>query len=175
MARIGRIVKSLYKRRASAPGKSVVVQIVGQAGEERTAEFYHPPGISSAPTPEDRAVIVPIGSGGFRIVIATHNYRVEVEAGAGETIIYSTNAGGDAVTATIKLDAAGNIQANADGNIDLNGSAKKLVTHAELNTALQTFIATLNLHVHGAAGTPPVTPMSLDISAAQTSSVRTGG
>lgn len=63
----------------------------------------------------------------------------------------------------------------SETEIDLGGSSKAFVTHGELNTALQTFIAALNLHVHGAAGTPPVTPMSLNIASAATSGVKCGG
>ena len=66
-----------------------------------------------------------------------------------------------------------------DGNISLNGDLKRFVTHAELNTALQTFITALNLHVHATAApgppVPPTIPMSLDISASQTTSIKTGG
>jgi hypothetical protein len=123
MARIARIVKSMFKRRAAAPGKAVVLQTVSQGGEERTVELFHPPGISSGPTPDDRVAVVPIGSGAFRIAVATHNYRVEVEPGAGETIIYSTNAAGDVVKAKVTLAANGNIEIDADGSATVKGQA----------------------------------------------------
>ncbi len=66
------------------------------------------------------------------------------------------------------------------GNIELNGNSKAFVTHAELASALATFITALNLHTHataGTVGTPtgPVIPLSLDISAASTSTIKTGG
>lgn len=60
--------------------------------------------------------------------------------------------------------------------IDIGGSSKAFVTHAELNTALQTFITALNLAFAtkldggGAAGA-----LSIDISAAATTGVKTGG
>lgn len=68
---------------------------------------------------------------------------------------------------------------NPDG-IELNGNSKTFVTHAELDTALQTFITALNLHVHtsATAGSPtsaPTAPMSLDITNAKTTTVKTGG
>lgn len=59
--------------------------------------------------------------------------------------------------------------------LHLGGDSKRLVTHAELDQALQTFVQALNLHVHGAAGTPPTVPMSIDISTSETQNVRTGG
>lgn len=62
--------------------------------------------------------------------------------------------------------------------IELNGNSKDFVTHAELNTALQTFITALNLHVHPTAATgppsPPTTGMSLDISTAKATKIKTG-
>lgn len=71
------------------------------------------------------------------------------------------------------------IEIDDNGNILLNGSSKRFVTHAELNTALQDFIIALNLHTHPTAPSgpvsPPSTPMSIDISAAETQTVRTDG
>jgi len=160
-----------FRTKGAAPGKAVIIQTIAAGDQERNAEMYHNPGISSAPTKEDRVISVPIGTG-TRVIIACHNYRIEVEPDSGETIIYSTDSAGDIVKSTIKLDN--------DGNIDLNGDGKKFVTYAELNTALQTFKTALNLHVHATVTslgtpTPPVTPMSIDISAAETTTIRTDG
>lgn len=184
MGRLGTVVKSLFKRRGNAPGKAVVVQLEAAASEERTVEMWHAPGVSSAPTTDDRVLVMPIGRGSYKIAIVSHNYRVEVEPDAGETIIYSTNADGDTVQSTIKLDNA--------GNIDLNGDSKKLVTYGELNTALQSFktsvdtaiLSAITGHTHAGVTTGPgtsgpgagaATPTSLDISASQTSTLRTDG
>ena len=64
--------------------------------------------------------------------------------------------------------------------IELNGKDKQLVTWAELNQALSDFMQALNSHTHtsGGSGSPtsaPVTPMTLDISEAKTTTVVTGG
>ena len=63
--------------------------------------------------------------------------------------------------------------------VELNGADKTFVTHAELDTALQTFITALNLHTHPTAAvgapSPPTASMSLDISGAATTTVKTGG
>ena len=79
----------------------------------------------------------------------------------------------------VRIRAAGyDYDVDAD-SINFNGNSKPFVTHAELNTALQTFITALNLHTHPTAATgppsPPTAPMSLDISASQTTTVKTGG
>jgi hypothetical protein len=64
--------------------------------------------------------------------------------------------------------------------IKLNGDSKSFVTYAELNTALSSFMSALNTHIHtsaaaGSPTTPPVSPMLLDIGAAETQTVKTGG
>lgn len=70
------------------------------------------------------------------------------------------------------------VSITGDTAIELNGNTKTFVTHAELNTALQTFMTALNLHTHPTAGTgapsPPTVPMTLDISLATTTTVKTG-
>ncbi|MFW6312500.1 MAG: hypothetical protein ACOC2N_01280 [Spirochaetota bacterium] len=184
MGRIGRVVKALFDRRAASPAQNVVVQLEAAAGENRTAEMYHPPGISSAPSKQDRVVVVPVGRGSHRIAIGSHNYRIEVSVDEGEISVYSTNAAGDTVAARIDLDN--------DGNIDLNGNSKRLVTYGELNTALQSFKTSIDTaiasaitgHTHAGVtvgsgtsgpGAGAASPTSLDISAAETATVRTGG
>jgi hypothetical protein len=65
-----------------------------------------------------------------------------------------------------------------DGTVNINGDTKNFVTHAELDTALQTFKTALNSHTHPTAGSgppsPPTVPMSIDITAAKTLKVKTG-
>ena len=88
--------------------------------------------------------------------------------------------------ANITLLPSGELQINATKpvkiageSIELNGDAKIFVTHAELDTALQTFISALNLHTHPTAAvgapSPPTASMSLDISGAATTTIKTGG
>jgi len=65
-------------------------------------------------------------------------------------------------------------------NIELNGNSKKFVTGDELATALSNHTTALNQHVHtsaaaGSLTSPPAAPMSIDISAAKTTTVKTGG
>lgn len=90
------------------------------------------------------------------------------------------------VKATIEVDDSGNVSVDG-GDIKLNGESKRFVTYSELNTALQTFktdvLAAINSHVHsgvttgpGTSGvaTPPKT-LSIDISASETQTIKTGG
>ena len=71
---------------------------------------------------------------------------------------------------------------NNPQGVDINGNDKRFVTFAELNTALQGLVNALNTHTHigvttggGTSGTPSPPPFSLDITAAETQTVKTGG
>lgn len=157
----------------ASPGPSVVVKGVGLGGATREATLYQQHGFRSLPIDGTRGIFVPLGSGSREgIVIATENYTLDITLDAGGAAIYSTNAAGE-VQAVIKL--------RADGSIELNGDSKRLVTYGELNTALQAFKTLINAHVHsggtlalGLTG-PPSVPTTLDISASQTSTLKTGG
>lgn len=165
MGGLSKVTGIRYGKRGAAPGKSVLIR-TATAIEERELEMYHPPGVASAPTEADQVVDVPIGT--KRIIIASHNYLIEVEPEAGETILYSTNSDGTAEAARVHL--------KNDGTIEINGNTKSLVTHAELNTALQTMITALNAALGtklDGGGTPGA--LTLDISAAETTTVKTGG
>lgn len=69
-----------------------------------------------------------------------------------------------------------NLQLFGD-EIHLNGSSKTFVTHAELDTALQTFVTALNLTLATKKDEPLSTPgaLTIDISAAETTTIKTGG
>lgn len=192
MGRLMKVFTSFFKKRGTAPGKAVVIQtrLENDYEVERTAEMYHPPGVSSRPTKGDRVLEVPIGQG-VRIAVASHNYDVEVEPDSGEIIIYSTNSGGDTVKAQIKLDDEGNMICTVDGNVifdvgagkhfDVEGNIYNLVLYQALASELGKLQVALNAHTHsgvttgsGASG-PPATPISIDISSAATETMRTGG
>jgi hypothetical protein len=71
------------------------------------------------------------------------------------------------------------ITITADGDITLNGDSKSFVTHDELSNALSSFLSSLNAHTHtvDTTGTaaPMVPPLTLDISTAKTTTIKTGG
>lgn len=74
----------------------------------------------------------------------------------------------------------GKMTITTSDKIELNGNTKQFVTWAELNNALSNFINALNQHTHsnGNEGSPtgtPIVPMTLDISAAKTKTIVTGG
>jgi hypothetical protein len=175
MGVLRKIVGTMFKKKATAPGKSVVAQVSSSGEVTRTVELYHPPGIVSTPTPDDIAVEVSTGRTG-RAIIASKNYRIEIEPASGELILFSTNENGSTEQAKIHLKNDGAIQITSNGNIEINGNSKSLVTHAELDAALQMYVGLVNvlfaskIDGGGAAGT-----LSLNIASAATTTVKTGG
>lgn len=168
MAELITIASTAIKRWHSAPGNAVTVVGTGRGGAAVEAELYQLPGVFARPVKDARGIMLNVGPGRrYTVVIATHDYRVNINIAAGETAIYSTDSAGT-VKARIDLDAAGVIK--------LNGATKRLVTYAELNTALGLMVTAINaafatkVNGGGTAGT-----VTLDISAAETQTVRTGG
>ena len=161
------LTKTALARKGNAPGDSYIAQAEGVKGDVLTPEVYMLPGIVSCAPDGTIGLFVPF-SGRRGAIVATNNYQISIDVARGETTLYSTTPDGKTVKARIDL--------NGTGNINLNGSSKKLVTYAELNTALQALITALNTALGtklDGGGTPGT--LTLDISAAETSTVRTGG
>lgn len=153
-----RIMKMFFRKKGAAPGKSVVIQTIAAGNQEHTVELYHPPGVSSGPTENDRVIILPVGSG-VKVGIATHNYKIEVEVSAGETILYSTDSDGKEVKAQIKLDTDGNIIMNE--GTDHAASFEKLKTEIEkIQNAWDTFAQAYVPGGPATQGTPPTAAQS---------------
>jgi len=69
------------------------------------------------------------------------------------------------------------VDANA---LEINGDTKSFVTYEALNSALQGLVMVLASHTHnctapGSPSGPPLAALSLDISAAKTTTIKTGG
>lgn len=165
------IVRHIFIRKGRSPGESIVAQTKAGAGQERELDFYQLPGFASGPTEGD--VGITIQTQGGRIIVGSCNYKISVNPSTGETIIFSTNSAGDSVEAQINL--------KPNGDINLNGDSKRLVTYSELNTALSNYVTQLNLSLaSGSNGGGPVVfavspPSSIDISTAETTTLKTGG
>lgn len=151
------------------------------AGESHDdIELMQQYGFKSVPPKGSEGVTVSMnGNRDDTLIIATKD-GTEISLDVGETAIFNK------FDAIIKLDKSGNITISGGkvtftgDSVELNGSSKKFVTYAELNTALQTFMTKLNAHTHVCAspGSPsaPLTPtITLDISSSATSTIVTGG
>jgi hypothetical protein len=170
VAELVTVVRNYVANRNGGPGQTVYIEAEGLGKIGLNAELFGQAGIFSRPPKGSRGVFIPIGRGRrYGIVLATHNYQVTVDwVQDGGTTIFSTTADGKTVKARIDL--------NPDGNIYLNGTSKYLVTWGALNSALADLVTWLNAHVHGIAGTPPVTPISgIDITDAKATTLRTDG
>ena len=168
IAELVRVASSTLKKWHAAPGTAIVVTGKGLGGAALETEVAHTPGVFGRPPKDFHGVFLPVGRGRrYGVMIAGLNYNLNINISAGETAIYSTDANGT-LKARIDLDASGVIK--------LNGETKRLVTYGELNTALGLMVTAINaafatkLNGAGAAGT-----VTLNISAAETTTVKTGG
>lgn len=171
-----------FETRGNAPGKSATATGEGMDGQTITSEILQAPGVFAIPPDGVRAVWGPIGNTGrYGLIFGVLNYAIEIDVGgAGGASIYSTTADGGTVKAKIILAPSGKITIESDGNIELNGNSKNFVTYTELNTALQSHTHSAGLLLTGPSPGSPVTgttgaPVGLDLSAAQTTTIKTGG
>ena len=163
-----KIKNAVVKKLGNAPGTSIVITGEGVPGQTLEKELYQGPGILANPGDGTRTIVIPVGHGRYSVCIGGHNYALNISVSKGGTVIYSTTPDGQTLKSKIEL--------KPDGTIELNGSSKKFVTHTELNTALQTFITALNIVIGtklDGVGSPGV--LSLDITSAATSTLKTGG
>ncbi|RPI64786.1 MAG: hypothetical protein EHM48_00045 [Planctomycetaceae bacterium] len=130
------------------------VELVTQAGEDTN--------------PANGCRVVVINVPGYKVAVAvTDDLTPEVDPGEKE--IYSTDNPATAKQARTLWDTAGNIVHNQ--------GAKSSVTYAELDLALQAMINLIMAHVHTSAApgnptTAPTAPITLDISAAESPTVK---
>lgn len=171
------IISTTLKRLSGSPAAQAIVSAKGIGGTDLEAEAYHPHGFFSRAPGNTRGVFIPIGSRSVGVMLGLANYNIGIDIDQGETYIYSTTADGKTIKSRLRL--------TATGDIELNGSNKRLVTWDELNSAISSLVTSLNSHTHmvaslgaptgpASASTPPVT-FACNIDAAKTTSVKTGG
>lgn len=110
---LGEVDSFEFEERGQAPGQAINVKYIDSDEFTEENEFYQLPGIASGPTKGDRVVILPI-DGGYRVIVASHNYKVGVDVQPGETKVYSTDATGNAKQAEIWLKNDGTIEVTGD-------------------------------------------------------------
>lgn len=149
--------------------KAVVVTNEAEENNTTNAEVWHTPGIIGTPPNESMGIRVSIGGGTSDVIVATKNKLEPPNMQPGESMFFSTDSDGE----TLK----GNIKAKGDGVLEFNGNGKRLVTWQELQDALTTFSDLIKSHVHASFGTPSATlaTMTVDITAAKTTTLKTGG
>lgn len=110
---LGEVDSFEFEERGQAEGPAINVKYKDSDSFTEENEFYQLPGIASGPTKGDRVVILPI-EGGYRVIIAAHNYKVGVDVQPGETKVFSTDASGNTKQAEIWLKATGEIEITGD-------------------------------------------------------------
>jgi len=143
--------------------------------EVRTLQIY--PGMGEDSWPCKGDIVTVEKSGGVWRIAGVWDGE-EPKRKAGERHLYSRKKDGS---------KAADVLLDGEGNINLNGDGKRLVTYAELNQELQRIWAAIKAHTHEISGAMPGTaalaatpsaslaPETLDISAAETKTVKTGG
>ena len=76
----------------------------------KEVEFFQTPGIVSGLTNSDEIVVIPIDGGGYKIGIASFNYKISISVTPGQTKIFSTDSTGLIKKAEIILDTNGKIK-----------------------------------------------------------------
>ena len=169
MIELIKVASAAVKKWHSASGPSVTVIGEGIGGQTVEAEVYNPAGVYSRPPKGSRGLFISLGRGRrYGVVIGGHNYQLDISLDDGETVIYSTDATGATLKASIAL--------RADGTIEINGTSKYLVTYGALNLALSGFLSALNIALGtklDGGGTPGA--LTLDISGCKASTLRTDG
>lgn len=147
-------------------------------------------GFKSIPLKNSKGLTLSVG--GMRddtVIIATDN-KTAPEVKEGESTVYN-NFSERIELLEKKINMLGK-EINIEGNeiniegktTNINGSSKQLVTHAELDLALQQFVISLNTHTHivptamplppaiaPPPTTPPLIPAILNISASKTTTI----
>lgn len=169
MANIGIITGRAIGLNRDGDKPRVLLQVELELDDVRTIELIPKSGVDENPGNGCRVVVVDVdGDDNYSVGIAVTD-DLTPSVLPGEKEIYSTNSPVTTKLARIKFDTLGNVVNNQ--------GAKSAVTHAELNTALQTMINLIMAHVHTSAvvGNPssvPTAPITVDISAAESATVK---
>ena len=100
------IVKNIlasFKKFAKNEENSQVAKTLEFEETVKDVEFFQTPGIVSGLTSSDEIAVIPIDGGGYKIGIASFNYKIGIDCLPGETKIFSTDNTGENEMAIIEL------------------------------------------------------------------------
>ena len=161
--KIGTLDESRYQ--------SINVTSEAEEGNTTITEVWSSTGIMGVPPNESMGLRLELG-GNTDLIIATKPKLEPPSLVKGETMFYSTDTGGETLKASIK--------AMSNGDLEMNGNSKRLVTWQELQTILTTMQNSVIAHTHPETGTTTspsaeLVTLNLDISSAKTTTLKTGG
>ena len=92
MVTLATIKNALFKTFQGSQGKSLSVDTQGEGGAEDTGESYNPSGFIGIP--QDGVAGVSVDVNGNNIIIAYHNYKLNIVLDKGESKIFSYDVDG---------------------------------------------------------------------------------
>ena len=107
---IVRNIISSFKKFAKNENNSQVAKTLEFEETVKDVEFFQTPGIVSGLTSSDEIAVIPIDGGGYKIGIASFNYKISISVTPGQTKIFSTDPTGLIKMAEIILDTNGKIK-----------------------------------------------------------------
>jgi hypothetical protein len=164
---VGKIVNDPFVQRVkNGEAKALFAEVELSKNEVRTLQIF--PGMGEDSWPCRGDIVTVEKTGGFWRISGVWD-GAEPQRKPGERELYSRKNDGS---------RAADILLDGDGNINLNGDGKRFVTYAELNQELQRIWAAVKAHTHASGAPSPSTelaPVTLDISASETKTIKTGG
>ena len=103
-------ILSSFKIFAKNDNNSQVAKTLEFEENVKEVEFFQTPGIVSGLTSSDEIAVIPIEGGGYKIGIASFNYKISISVTPGQTKIFSTDSSGLIKKAEIILDTNGKIK-----------------------------------------------------------------
>ena len=87
-------ILSSFKKFAKNENNSQVAKTLEFEETVKEIEFFQMPGLVSGLTSSDEIAVIPIDGGGYKIGIASFNYKISISVTPGQTKIFSTDSSG---------------------------------------------------------------------------------
>jgi phage gp45-like len=168
MTQIGTITGQEIKKNRDGSIAVRLLQVkISNDEDVQTVQYMNQAGEDSAPINGDLVQIFSIGPA-FKFAVAVEDQDNAASVNAGEKKLYSRNTSG-AIQAFINF--------LVNGNLELNGNAYSAVRFEELENMVADLNTKYDAHTHadpvsGSTGTPSNAPLSLDISGAESATVK---
>lgn len=103
-------ILSSFKKFGQNENNSQVSKTLEFSDVVKEVEFFQTTGFRSGLTSNDEIIVIPIDGGGYKIGIASNNYKINISVNPGQTKIFSTDSTGVIKQAEIILDTNGKIK-----------------------------------------------------------------
>lgn len=118
--------------------RTVSISTINESADPKTSMNAFSPGIEINPANGENLIFSKIkDSNSFLVTIGGVNQKIAPDTARGERRIYSVSADGETIKAVAKF--------KNDGTLELNGASSFAVKFEELETALNSFVAAVNV------------------------------